>query len=282
MNNINEMQSDQFSPPIVFDGFLLDENVRESDVWADMHGDDMDDGGVDLFGNMDCAVGEDMGYMSSDETVQHLESSSPGNIESSSPKYFELSSPKYFEASSPKYFEASSPKCIQASSLEHVEVSAPKQLATSSYALTLMLKQNYKGVASAGITKNSTIAKNFVTPSKRNAQIKAKEIPMQRLSADHMMQLKQLDIKYNTSGEIVQMYKSGVGKIYRIYDPDELYFDKRTGETRTLTTSELAASSEEFKRVEKKTGGRQEQPSVFHREDGCATCEDPRTRRDPQ
>ena len=273
------MQSDPFSEPVVFDSFLLDENPRESDVWADVHGEDMEDGGVDLFGNMDDVVGEageNMDYMSSEGAVEHFKPSSPANLELSSPGNFELSSPENFELSSPEHLEASASELLeastselleastsehledsspeymmQASSSENSQASPPKQVTTYSYASTLMSTKNYKGVVSTAVTKKSTIAKNFVVSRKPNTSIEATGLPTQRMSIDCMKQLKHLDIKYNTSGEIIQMYKGGVGKIYRIYDPDELYFDKKTGDTRTLTASELIASSEEFKRVEK-------------------------------
>ena len=256
--------------------------LRESQVWADVHGsehavsgggdsfENMDDGGVDLFGNMDSEFVEDMDHTSNGEMVgdvessysehvgssssEHVESSYSGHVESSSSEHVESSSPEHVESPSlehvespsPEYVESSSPEHVESSSseyesstLEHIQSSSLSCPSTSSYASTLMSRQNYKGVTSTGIAK------------KHKKQITTIEIDMQRTSIDDMKHLTNLSVKYNTEGDIVQMYEAGVGKIHRVYDPDELYFDKRTTITRTLTPSELIASKNEFKRMQK-------------------------------
>ena len=265
------MQSTESSGP--GDHFLFEANsmslpeLTESDVWADVHdsgcavsgegdsSENMDDGGVDLFGNMDGEFVEDMDHMSNGEIVEHVESSSSEHIapsssenvesssfehvESSSFEHVESSSFEHVESSSPEHVESSSPEYVESSSSEYIESSTLSCPSTSSYASTLMSRQNYKGVTSTGIAK------------KHKKQITTIEIEMQRTSIDDMKYLTHLGIKYNTEGEIVQMYEAGVGKIHRVYDPDELYFDKRTTITRTLTPSELIASKNEFKRMQK-------------------------------
>ena len=274
------MQSAESSE--IGDTFLYEANsmshteLTDSDVWADVQGDEnLDDGGVDLFGNMDTSEVDSLGNMdelggdvfmdtetgvfentecvSNDDTVEHVESSSLENVESSSPKNVESYSLENVESSSlenvkspsPENVESSSPENVESSSPENVKSSSPEHVSLSSYAATLMSKKNYKGVMSPGIAKKSIVA------NKHKQNITIDDTMMESVSIEDMKNLTNLDIKYNASGEIIQMYEGCVGKIYRVYDPEELYFDKRTGDTRTLTAAELCASRKTFKRVEK-------------------------------
>ena len=95
------------------------------------------------------------------------------------------------------------------------------------------------------------IAKKSIVANKHKENITTEDTMMESVSIEDMKNLTNLDTKYNASGEIVQMYEGCMGKIYRVYDPEKLYFDKRTGATRTLTAAELCATRREYTRIEK-------------------------------